>query len=121
MKLNKTYLLLTILILSIEVLIAINLKTGFIRHTFGDFLATVLLFCFFKSFVKTNSIKLGVFVLVFSFIIECIQLLKILDLLDIKNRLVRIILGTSFQTSDLVAYTLGIITIVIIDVKIFKI
>ncbi|TXG38759.1 ribosomal maturation YjgA family protein [Seonamhaeicola maritimus] len=120
MKLNKTYIMLTILILTIEILIATYLKTGLIRHTFGDFLATILLYSIVRSFIKVNALKLGVSVLIFSFSIEFIQLLNILDLLNIQNKIIRIILGTSFQFSDLMAYTLGIITIVIVDLKILK-
>lgn len=120
MKLNKSYFIILLSLLIIEALIAIYLNTGFIRYTFGDFLATILLFSLVRSFIKVNAIKLGILVLVIAFIIEFAQLFGILELLDIQNKLIRIILGTSFQISDLLAYTLGVITIVIIDLKILK-
>ncbi|SFZ92713.1 Protein of unknown function [Flaviramulus basaltis] len=121
MKLNKTYLIISILLFIIEVLIAWYLKSGFIRHTFGDFLAVILLYSIVKSFLDINSFKLAIYVLVFAFIIEFLQLANILKAFNLENNnLIKTILGSTFQISDLVAYTLGIITILIIEYKICK-
>ena len=115
---NKTYLVTTILLFITEVLIAIFLKTGFIRHTFGDFLVVILLDCFFKIFIVGHSIKIALSVLVFAFLIEFLQLIKILHMLNLNNNhLIKIILGSSFQITDLVAYTLGIITVLYVEFK----
>ena len=89
-QLNKYYLIFALLLFTTEVLIAIYLPTGFIRYTFGD--------------------------LAFAFLIEFLQLLNILDLLNLQhNHLLKLILGSTFQISDLVAYTFGIISILIIE------
>ena len=118
MKLNKTYLIITILLFSTEALIAIYLKDGFIRHTFGDFLVVILLYCFFKSFLKVNSFKLAIVVLLIALTIEFLQLFNFLNLVNMKNNKTAILLlGSTFQISDLIAYTLGIITFLIIDLK----
>jgi Protein of unknown function (DUF2809) len=118
LKFNKTYLLLTILLFIIEALIAVFLKTGFIRHTFGDFLVVILMYCFFKSIMEINSFKLASCVLMFSFFIEFLQLANILNILHLqKNHLAKLILGSTFQLSDLVAYTLGTITVLFIEYK----
>ena len=119
LKLNKTYLIITIVLFVIEVLIATFLTDGFIRHTFGDFLVTILIYCFFKSFFKINSITLAVSVLVFAFVIEFLQLANILETLNLQNNhFIKLVLGSSFHVSDLVAYTLGIITVLLIEFKI---
>ena len=121
-KLNKTYLTITILFLITEVLIAVYLKTGFIRHTLGDFISTILLYTFFKSFFKLNSIKLGISVITFAFIVEFSQWINILEIIGLENNhLVKVILGSTFQFSDLVAYTLGIIFVLAIEFKLNKI
>lgn len=118
LKFNKTYLIIFTLLLITEVLIALYLKTGFIRHTFGDFLCVILLYCFFKSFFELNSIKLGISVVIFAFIIEFGQWLNILEAFGLENNhLVKVILGSTFQFTDLVAYTLGIIFILAIEFK----
>ncbi|GAA4238255.1 hypothetical protein GCM10022291_28030 [Postechiella marina] len=116
LKLNKPYLIITISLLITEVLIATYLKTGFIRHTFGDFLATILVYASFKSFFKINAIKLGVAVLLIAFTIEFAQLINVLKILNLENNyLIKTILGSTFQISDLVAYTLGLITVIILE------
>ncbi|WP_298498913.1 DUF2809 domain-containing protein [uncultured Algibacter sp.] len=121
MKLNKTYLLLTILLFTIETLIAIYLKTGFIRHTFGDFLCVILLYCFFKTFIEGHHFKIAVIVLVIAFTVEFLQLTNFLELFNLhNNQLAKLILGSTFQISDLVAYTLGIISVIILEYKIYK-
>ncbi|MFD0991452.1 DUF2809 domain-containing protein [Mariniflexile jejuense] len=113
---NKTYLAITIILLIIEILIAKYLKTGFIRHTFGDFLVVILMYCFFKSFLEINSLKLAISVLIFSFIIEFLQLANLLSLLNLQNnKFVSIVLGSTFNVTDLIAYTLGIIITLIIE------
>lgn len=118
MSINRTYLLLTIFLFLIEVLIAIFLKTGFIRHTVGDFLVVILIYCFFKSFFKVNSIKLAIAVFLFALCIELLQLLNILSLFGLNNNKVAILLlGSTFHLSDVVAYFLGTVSFLIIDLK----
>ncbi|WP_181364058.1 DUF2809 domain-containing protein [Algibacter marinivivus] len=120
-NLNKTYLILTVLLLIIEALIAIFLKTGFIRHTFGDFLCVILLYCFFKSFIKGHHFTIAISVLAIAFTIEFLQLTNYLEFFNLQNNhLAKVILGSTFEFSDLVAYTLGIITTIAIDFKIYK-
>ncbi|MGB5418087.1 DUF2809 domain-containing protein [Algibacter sp.] len=116
MKLSKTYLLLTLLLFTIEALIAIYLKTGFIRHTVGDYLCVILLYCFFKSFMEGHHFKIAIAVLAIAFIVEFLQLTNYLALFNLqKNRLANLILGSTFEISDLVAYSLGIITVIIVE------
>ncbi|TYA86806.1 ribosomal maturation YjgA family protein [Seonamhaeicola marinus] len=115
LSLSKNYKLLTFLLFLTEVSIACFIKTGFIRHTLGDYLVVILLYCFIKIFIEGYSNLIAIGVLVFSFIIEFLQLFNVLDYLNIQNNIIRIILGTTFQTTDLVAYTLGILTILIIE------
>ncbi|MEC3907232.1 DUF2809 domain-containing protein [Tamlana sp. 2201CG12-4] len=110
MKINKIYLTLTLLLFLIEACIAIFLKTGFIRHTVGDFLVVILIYCFFKSFLNINSIKLAIAVFLFALCIELLQLFNILNLLNMEhNKTAILLLGSTFQVSDLVAYALGLI------------
>lgn len=121
LKLNKKYFTITVLLFITEALIAIYLKTGFIRHTFGDYLVVMLLYCFFKSFITDHHFKIAVSVLAFAFLIEFLQLINILEMLNLQNnQLIKLLLGSSFQISDLMAYTLGIITVLIIEYKIYK-
>ena len=115
---NSTYFILFILLLITEILIATFLKDGFIRYTFGDFLVVILLYTFFKSFLKANTILIALSVLIIAYSIEFLQLANLLDYLNIRhNRLANLILGSHFSVEDLIAYTLGVICAVLIDKK----
>lgn len=115
---NKIYFFIFLILLATEVLIAVNLESGFIRHTFGDFLIVILLYCFVKTFVQIKPIYLAVGVLAFSFFVEFLQLFNFLIVLGLEqNSLAKLILGSTFHLSDLFAYTLGILTILIIDLQ----
>ncbi|MFV9552106.1 DUF2809 domain-containing protein [Algibacter sp. PT7-4] len=121
MKLNKTYIILTLILLTIEVLIAIYLKTGFIRHTVGDYLCVILLYCFFKSFIVNNHFKIAIMVLLVAYTVEFLQLTNYLALFNLQdNYLCKLVLGSTFQVLDLVAYTLGIISTLFFEYKFNK-
>ena len=121
LQFNKKYLIIALIIFAIEVLIATYLKYGFIRHTFGDYLVVILLYCFIKSFIKTTPIIVAIAVLIVSYAIELLQLINILGALNLNNNhLLKLIFGSTFQISDLVAYTLGILTLLIIEYSIIK-
>ncbi|OBX27023.1 uncharacterized protein DUF2809 [Gelidibacter algens] len=115
-KFTTVYFLSFILLLLTEILIATFLVTGFIRHTFGDFLVVILIYCFLKSFLDTKPIYLALAVLAFSFLIEFLQLFQLLKLLNLENNhMAKLILGSTFHVSDLIAYTLGILFILIVE------
>lgn len=117
-KFNKTFFVSSLLLLFIEIGIAVYLHEGFIRHTFGDFLVVILIYCFLRSFIEAKPYKVAIAVLIFSFFIEFSQRYNLLDYLGLRDsKLAVIILGSTFEIKDLIAYTLGILTIYIIDKK----
>ena len=121
MRFSSTYFVITLLLFIIEAFIAIFLETGFIRHTFGDFLCVILLYCFLKTFIEGHHFKIAISVLLIAFTVEFLQLTNYLELFNLQNNpLAKVILGSTFEFSDLVAYTLGIITTIAIDFKIYK-
>lgn len=117
-KFNKPFFASSMLLLSTEICIAAFLTTGFIRHTFGDYLSVILLYCAIRSFIRTKPIYVAFAVLIFAFGIEFLQLFNLLDYLNLRdNNFAVIVLGSTFSISDLMAYSLGIITIFLIDIK----
>jgi hypothetical protein len=97
-------------------MIAIFFKVRFIRHTLGDFLVVIMLFYFFKSFLKTKSIYIAILVLLISYSIEFLQFIPILEILNFQhNKTLNTIFGTTFSVLDLIAYTLGVVTVLIIE------
>jgi hypothetical protein len=113
---NKKYFLLTILIFVIEVLIALYLHDTIIRPYIGDVLVVILIYCFIKSFLKLPVLPVVVFVLLFSFSVEFLQYLNIVEKLGLQNsKTARTVIGTSFAWIDLVCYIAGIIIVLIAE------
>ena len=119
MTFNKTYFLLFTGLFLIEFAIAYFLKDGFIRHTFGDFLVVIMLYCLFRSFLNIKPKPTALLVLIIAFVIEFLQLTNFLEILGLENNIyAKIILGSTFQITDLIAYSLGVLTVLIIENKI---
>ena len=115
MRFNKIHFTIFSALLLVEIIIATYIKQPFIRNIFGDFLAVIVLYSFFKSFLEVKSIYIALAVLLFSFFVEVLQLIDIISFLNIKNRIVKIIIGTTFSYTDLIAYFLGIIAVLTIE------
>lgn len=115
-KFNCKYFIWFLVILLMEVLIVLFIKTGFIRSIFGDYLVVILLYCFIKSFFNYPVFQVALLVLLFAFSIELLQFSGLINSLGFKDiPIVWLFLGSTFQTEDLVAYSLGIITVILID------
>src|SRR5688572_1552874 len=113
---NKNYFSLFILIFAIEVLIALYVHDQFIRPYLGDVLVVILIYCFLKSFLKLSILTTAMMVLIFSFTVEFLQLINIVEWLGLeKSRIVRTVIGTSFSLGDLLAYMAGIGIILIVE------
>jgi len=55
-------------------------------------------------------------VLLFSYFIEVLQYFNIVKMLGLQNsNLARVVIGTSFEWTDLMAYTLGIGLVILLD------
>ena len=101
--------------------IAVFISNGFVRSSFGDFLVVMLIYCFVKTIFNEKPLYVAIGVLMFAYLIEFFQLFQILKILNLQNhKLLAIVLGNTFQISDLVSYTLGIVTILILEFKFRK-
>jgi hypothetical protein len=118
---NKKYFGLTILIFVIEVLIALYVHDRIIRPYIGDVLVVILIYCFIKSFLKLPVLPVALFVLLFSFGVEFLQHLSIVEKLGLQNsKIARTVIGTSFAWIDLVCYIAGIIIVLITEKSLQK-
>lgn len=110
---NRNYFLLTILLFLTEIAIAMYVHDDFIRPYFGDFLVVILLYCFVKSFIKVSVLIAASLVLVLSFGIEIAQYFNMVEKLGLQHsKIARVVLGNSFAWMDLLAYVLGILTVI---------
>ncbi|PTB96161.1 DUF2809 domain-containing protein [Marivirga lumbricoides] len=116
LKFNKYYFLLTVILFITEVLIALYVHDNFVRPYLGDVLVVILIYTFIKSFLDLAVLPVALFVLALSFTIEILQFFKIVELLGLgDSRIARIVIGTSFAWIDLVAYTAGIVIVLLVE------
>lgn len=113
---QKTYALLTFVLFSIEVAIALYVHDTIIRPYVGDLLVVILLYCFLKSFIQIGVTKAGAGVLLFAFSVETMQYFNLVDHLGLShNRLAKIVIGSSFSWTDIVCYTIGILLVFLVE------
>ena len=106
----------TVLLFVIEVLIALFLRDPIIRPYGGDYLVVILLYCAVRTFLKAAPVKIAIGVLLFAYLIELLQYYSIVDRLGLSgNQLAKTVIGYGFDWLDLLAYTLGIATVIVVE------
>ena len=111
-KFNIYYFIAFVILFIGEVLIALYAHDEFVRPLLGDFLVVIMLYCLVKSVVKKQEFEIGLFVLIFAYLVELgqyYQLVKLVGLSD--NQLANIVFGNFFSWVDIVMYTLGIMLV----------
>lgn len=120
-QLNKTYIVLAHTLFLIELAIAFIIKTGFIRHTFGDYLVVILIYAIIRGCTNLKMRVAALVVLIIAFAVEFLQLTSFLSYLNLEDSFTaKLIFGSTFQTTDLLAYTLGIFTVFWMETAISK-
>lgn len=115
-KFNLKYFVAAIFLFIVEVLIALFVRDRFVRPYFGDYLVVMLVYCAVRSVIQATPSKVAIGVLLFAYLIEMLQYFRIVDLLGLeKNRIAKVVIGYGFDWSDILAYTLGVITIIIVE------
>ena len=109
LQFNKYYFTIAHTLFLTELAIAFFLKTGFIRHTFGDFLVVILLYAIFRGCTNLSVRASALVVLLIAYGIELLQLTPFLSWFNLQdNYTATLIFGNTFQFTDLLAYTLGL-------------
>nr|WP_294942885.1 DUF2809 domain-containing protein [uncultured Mucilaginibacter sp.] len=115
-RFNKYYFGLAVLLFNIEVLIADFVHDSFIRPYGGDFLVVILVYCTVKAFIKSRLWITVIGVLVFSYVVEITQYYHLINKLGWENSAIaRNLLGTTFRWEDMLAYTLGMALVLLIE------
>ena len=113
---NFKYFLFALILFVVEVLIALFVRDSFIRPYFGDYLVVILIYCAVRTFVNASPLKVSIGVLLFAYLIEVLQYFNIVDKLGLTdNEIARTVIGYGFEWWDMLAYTLGIATVLIIE------
>ena len=121
MAFNRNYFNLAIFIFIIEVLIALFVNDRFIRPYGGDVLVVILIYCFVKSFFGFPIAPVALGVLLFSFVLEILQSIKIVEKLGLeKSAIARTVIGTSFAWMDILSYIVGIGIVLFVEKVVLK-
>lgn len=113
---NRRYFVLALALFVIEVLIALYVSDRFIRPYGGDYLVVILLYCAVKSVLNLPSQIVAAGVLLFSYCIEVLQFYRLVDRLGLSgNKLAKTVIGYGFSWWDILAYTLGIVTVLLVE------
>ena len=106
---RKNYFIITTLLFLVELAIAIFVHDNIIRPHIGDLLVVILIYCFIRSFLNIPVLRLGLYVLAFAYSVEVLQYFNIVQLLNLQNsKVASVIIGNSFSWLDIIAYSLGI-------------
>jgi len=113
---SKKYASLSIGLLVVEILIAAFIHDSIIRPFVGDMLVVILIFTICRTVLRVNHFRLALCVLIFSFAVEISQYLDLISILGLQDfELAKIIIGTTFDVRDLLAYSSGILLICIFE------
>lgn len=113
---RRNFAVLFIVIFGVEFFIASSIKDTFVRTVLGDFFVVILLYSIVRAITRIHRYKVAIGVLIFTYLIEFSQQIHLVEILGIKrNFYIDLILGTSFDWKDLLAYTMGIMVVLIIE------
>ena len=115
-KFSLPYFILAIIFFTTEVLIAAFMHDAFIRPTFGDFLVVILMYCGLRSVLQANYRYVAIATLLTAYAIEIAQYFHLIVHVGLQHStLAKCILGCGFSWGDMLAYTLGVALIWMIE------
>jgi len=113
---NLKFFIFALVLFVVEVLIALFVTDSIIRPYGGDYLVVIWLYCVIRTFLKAPPVAIAIGILVFSFCLEVLQYHNLVDRLGLSNsKIAKTVIGYGFDWWDLVAYTLGIATVLLVE------
>ncbi len=113
---NGTYFGFAVFLFLIEAGIALYVHEGFVRFYLGDYLVVMLLYCAVKAVVNASPFRVALGVLLFSCLVEVLQSVNLIGLLGLQHsNLAKTVMGQCFEWTDLLAYTLGVLSILALE------
>ena len=101
------FLVAAILILVAEIYIAICIKGGFVRHYAGDVLAVILLYALARAAFGVPPLNLPLKIFAFAAALELAQYFGAVQILGIENKILKVMIGGTFDFADLLCYAVG--------------
>ena len=94
-------------ILAAEIYIAICVKGGFMRHYAGDVLAVILLYALARAIFSEPPLNLPLKIFAFAAALELAQYFGAVQILGIENKILKVMIGGTFDFTDLLCYAAG--------------
>ncbi len=108
MKIKRLiYAALFVLLTAAEVLIGVFVHDSLVRPYVGDVIVVVVIYCFVRIFIPEKVRLLPLYVFIFSAAVELMQGLQIADRLGITSPVLRTIVGTVCDPTDIICYAVG--------------
>ena len=101
------FLVVAVLILAVEIYIAVCIKGGFVRHYLGDVLAVILLYTFVRAIFSVTPSNLSLKIFAFAAALELAQYFGAVQILGIENKILKVMIGGTFDFADLLCYAVG--------------
>ena len=98
-------------ILTAEIYIAVCVKGGFVRHYLGDVLAVILLYASARAIFSVPPSNLPLKIFTFAAALEIAQYFGVVQILGIENKILKIMIGGTFDLADLLCYAVGCILV----------
>ena len=99
------------MILAVEIYIAVCVKGGFVRHYAGDVLAVILLYALARAIFSVTPSNLALKIFAFAAALELAQYFGAVQILGIENKILKIMIGGTFDLADLLCYAVGCILV----------
>ncbi|MFT3980851.1 MAG: DUF2809 domain-containing protein [Ferruginibacter sp.] len=110
------YFIVALVIFIIEVLIALYVHDAIIRPHIGDLLVVIMIYCFLRAFFSWSVKTAALITLLFAYLIEALQYINIVERLQLQHsRLARVVIGTYFSRIDILAYTIGVVLVLLAE------
>lgn len=107
----------TMLLIITEVLIALYVHDSFVRPYLGDVIVVIVIWSFLRAIFPEGCRLLPLWVFIFAFCVEVSQYFGLVELLGLDgNRFFRILLGGTFDISDIICYAAGCVTCAVCEV-----
>jgi len=114
------YALAAALLFAVEVAIALYARDRFVRPYLGDVLAVILVYCGLQAVLPFRPLPAALLAFTIGAVIEIGQAVQVLDLLNVHNRVIRVVLGGSFEWLDFLAYAAGASIALLVDRRVLS-
>ena len=115
------YLIATLVLLTIEVLIALFVHDRFVRPYVGDILVVIVVYTFIRIFLVQKCRILPLYVFIFAAFIEILQYFELVKRLGLSgNRFLRVLIGSVFDIKDIICYGVGCIILGLYEYYLYK-